>query len=100
MSDCLFNEIEQTRTNVPTPNTWTPLVLPVGARNALVQAELKTANFRISFDNTISADVETGGGSYIPATGLYVFEGTNTGTITFYISVSAATDAIIQYSKG
>ena len=97
MSDCLFNELEQSRTSIPAPDTWTAVVLPVGARNAMVSMELETATFRLSFSNALNPTSE---GSYIPATGIYVFEGTNTGTITFYISASAATSAIIQYSKG
>jgi len=91
-----FNQIIQERTAVAAPNTWVAIIIPVGARFPLLGVEDGTSTIRISYDNTLSATTE---GIYIPAGGFYSFEGVNSVVLTVYISCTAATNAILQYTK-
>ena len=91
-----FNQIIQERTAIANPNTWVAVTIPVGARHPLLGVEDGTATFRISYDNTLDASTE---GVFIAATGLYAFEGVNSVLLTVYISCSAVTNAILQYTK-
>jgi len=91
-----FNQIVQERTAVAAPNTWVAVTIPVGARFPLLGVEDGTATTRISYDNTLNPSTE---GIFIAAGGFYAFEGVNSVELTVYLSCSAATTAILQYTK-
>ena len=90
-----YNQILQDRTAIPSPNTWTAVNVPIGARFPLLSVEDETVSFRVSNDNTLATDQ----GLFVPATGAYQHEGVNTDTLILYISVSGATTAVITYTK-
>lgn len=90
-----YNQIFQERTPVNAVSTWVAITVPVGARNALLGLEDSSATVRISYDNTINAATE--GISFVG--GFYYMEGVNSVELTIYISSSAVTTAILQYTK-
>ena len=90
------NQLIQERTAIAAPNTWVAVTIPVGARHPILGVEDGTATIRISYDNALDPSTE---GVFIAATGLYAFEGVNSVELTVYVSCSAATNAILQYTK-
>ncbi len=91
-----YNQVLQARTAITNPNTWTEVAVPIGARYPLLSMELTTASFRVSTSNALNP---TSQGFPIPAKGFYQHEGVNTDTLVLYVSVSAATTAIMIYTK-
>lgn len=85
----------QERTTIADPNTWVLVNIPVGAKDFRLSMESSSATFRVSVDNTISA---TTAGLPIATTGVYSHEGTNTASLTLYVSASISTVAILQYN--
>ena len=90
-----YNQVQQTRTTIGTPNTWVAVTIPIGARNPLLSVEDVSASFRVSTDNTLNA---TNQGVGIPAKGSYAHEGVNTNSLTLYVSASIATTAFLIYT--
>jgi hypothetical protein len=91
-----FNQIIQERTAIVDPDTWVAVTIPVGARFPILGVEDGTASTRISYDNTLDPSTE---GVFIAVGGFYAFEGVNSVELTVYISCTAATNAILQYTK-
>jgi len=90
-----YGQVQQSRTVVASANTWTAVSIPIGCRYPLLASEDETVSFRVSTDNTIT----TSQGTYIPATGAYAFEGTNTTALTVYVSTSGACTMILIYTR-
>ena len=97
MATSTFADYTQTRTVIGGINSWVAVVLPVGARNALLMLEDQTAVMRVSEVNTVAAASQ---GSVVLAGGSYQFEGTSVAAITFYVASDKATTAILQYTSG
>ena len=91
-----YRKVDQARTAIGTPNAWTAVSIPIGARYPLLSMEDISSNFRVSTSNALNPLSE---GIYIPAKGFYQHEGVNTGTLILYVSASVATTAIILYTK-
>lgn len=91
-----FNQIIQERTAIAAPDTWVAVTIPVGARFPILGVEDGEATFRISYDNALNPATE---GVFISVGGFYSFEGVNSVELTVYISCTAATTAILQYTK-
>lgn len=91
-----YRNVEQTRTVIGTPNAWTAVSVPIGARYPLLSMEDISSNFRVSTSNALNPLSQ---GIYIPAKGFYQSEGVNTDTLILYVSASVATTAIIIYTK-
>jgi len=90
-----YKELGQSRTIVETANTWTEIVIPIGAINPLITVDGITVFFRISTVNTLNPETQ---GSYISATGGYNYEGVNSAAVSLYISTSIATTATLQWT--
>ena len=91
-----FNAIIQERIPAPVANTWTAVVIPVGSRNALIGIEDPTQSFRLSYDNSVDPSTD---GIFVSTGGFYFMEGVNSIPLTFYISVTGATNIILQYTN-
>ena len=90
-----MREIQQ-RTEITSANTWTPVVIPIGAYDFILQLEDATATFRISVDNSINP---TSNGLFVDQTGMYSHDGVNTAALTLYVSASTTTFVIVQYTN-
>jgi hypothetical protein len=90
-----MREVQQ-RTEITSANTWTPISIPVGAYDFILQLEDGSATFRVSVDNSINA---TNNGLFVDATGMYSQEGVNTAIITLYVSASTTTFVVVQYTN-
>ncbi len=90
-----YNQVQQTRTAIGTPNTWVAVTIPIGARNPLLSVEDTSASFRVSTDNSLNPSNQ---GVGIPAKGSYAHEGVNTNSLTLYISASIATTAFLIFT--
>jgi hypothetical protein len=92
-----FNGIYQERISCPVADTWVPVVINPGSRNALIVMEDDSVKFRLSFDNTLDATTQ---GIPMDPGSSYYFEGVNSVHLTVYIS-SAKHDSfvILHYTK-
>ena len=91
-----YNAIIQERVSAPVASTWTTVTIPVGSRNALIGIEDPTQSFRLSYDDSVNPSTD---GIFISTGGFYFMEGVNSIPLTFYISVTAATNIILQYTN-
>ncbi len=90
-----FSAYRQSRTTIVAINTWVAVVIPTGARNALIMLEDSTAVMRVSQDNAIAAASQ---GAVVAAGGNYTFEGAAVDSVTVYVASDKATVAVCQYT--
>jgi len=67
---------------------WTALVVPIGAKDALISIDDITASFRASSVNTLNV---AGEGTYVAPTNALLLQGVCTEPVTVYINPSAPT---------
>lgn len=82
-----FASLGEVRVAVPAA-TWTALVIPVGAQDALISLDDIAASFRVSSVNTLNV---VGEGNYVAPTNAILLRGVTTEPVTIYINPDSPT---------
>jgi hypothetical protein len=92
----IYGAVDQIRTPIAAPDTWVALVIPVGAKDALLASEDPTVELRVSSVDSIAAASE---GVPVAPAGAVIFKGTAAAAVTVYVAAKQATTAILFFVK-
>ena len=89
-----YPQFVTTRTAVAA-SAWNAITIPPGSIDAMISLEDSTSTFRVTSNNLIALNQ----GSFVPATGAYVFPGSSVNSFVVYVNPANATTVVLQTQR-